>query len=622
MSDVNNKLAVLYDGWIWMDAAANDPNSLEKDAGTVHYSTSISLGDYMTGSGVYQGYQNATSYEFPLSSGGHDEVEDIAALLSFQKSGFEQAATFWTYFADVQFIEHTGAIGGFQGLIVNSANLNTFGDGKTRGLASELEANNPADINYDSVIFIQNTDDSDNNPLTVGTAFLSTSFIQGELGFNTYMHEIGHVFGMTDPGNSLLSIYDSIMAYTSQGDGTPSGLATSDNVITPMVYDIAWMQKHYGVNTTYNSGDTQYIISADGNSLQMTNSGGYSTHSFQSIDIQSTQAVYMTIWDAGNDSADGDAIDASGYSDTISGGVHIDLREGGGDYSSEIGALHIYIAFGANIENAIGSAGDDVIYGNAPISSGFYSHLNANGQLHAAFSGNNILDGGAGHDKIYGLGGDDLLHGGAGNDTLIGGSGHNIIDGGADEDWLDYSQVSGHHISVYGYDNGYMGYTSKGLYSSDQFSAIEHIIGSDDVDHIQLSSGAYFDILDSFSFSNNDSVNISDANGTFDLSAATVDIELGAIQGDSTLITGSGNDTLRGGNGTVHLQGGDGYDTYKVSGTGVVTITDSDHTGELFFDTFAPDWNAGGVPAAFLVAQKQNFLLNSYSLCSLFPCSL
>lgn len=58
-----------------------------------------------------------------------------------------------------------------------------------------------------------------------------------------------------------------------------------------------------------------------------------------------------------------------------------------------------------DIENIIGTAGADTIYGNAKA---------------------NILSGGAGDDEIYGGGGDDVLVGGAGVNTLDGGSGDDI----------------------------------------------------------------------------------------------------------------------------------------------------------------------------------------------------
>ena len=51
---------------------------------------------------------------------------------------------------------------------------------------------------------------------------------------------------------------------------------------------------------------------------------------------------------------------------------------------------------------------------------------------------NNIseVDGGAGHDRIYGTQSDDVIKGGAGNDRLYGESGADVIHGGAGSDLI------------------------------------------------------------------------------------------------------------------------------------------------------------------------------------------
>jgi choice-of-anchor C domain-containing protein len=51
--------------------------------------------------------------------------------------------------------------------------------------------------------------------------------------------------------------------------------------------------------------------------------------------------------------------------------------------------------------------------------------------------GNDILNGGAGNDQLFGNGGDDTLNGGAGNDSLFGGSGNDTLRGGSGNDRLD-----------------------------------------------------------------------------------------------------------------------------------------------------------------------------------------
>lgn len=102
---------------------------------------------------------------------------------------------------------------------------------------------------------------------------------------------------------------------------------------------------------------------------------------------------------------------ASAGSDRWNGGGGVDTV----DFSARGGPLTItldgvsssggpgeQIVIGADVENAIGGSGDDVITGNAR---------------------DNRLEGGPGNDTLYGLDGDDVLVGGAGNDTMFGGNG-------------------------------------------------------------------------------------------------------------------------------------------------------------------------------------------------------
>jgi Ca2+-binding RTX toxin-like protein len=68
----------------------------------------------------------------------------------------------------------------------------------------------------------------------------------------------------------------------------------------------------------------------------------------------------------------------------------------------------------------IGTDVDDVLYGNAPGS-----------------SGNDNIDGLAGNDNIFSFSGNDILYGGAGNDYLRADEGADTLAGGAGNDWLE-----------------------------------------------------------------------------------------------------------------------------------------------------------------------------------------
>lgn len=185
-------------------------------------------------------------------------------------------------------------------------------------------------------------------------------------------HELGHALGLRHPGAYdagtggsgelyLPAEEDSnrytVMSYTAFPDSTY-------NPVDYMIYDIAALQYLYGANTSESTGDTVYTIYENGNTID-------------------------TIWDAGGF----DTLSAA----TSANGVYLNLNEGA--FSSVGLNENIAIAYGAEIEAAIGGTGDDVLVGN---------------------SLDNYLRGGAGFDT---------LEGGAGADHFVFGlnDGFNLI---------------------------------------------------------------------------------------------------------------------------------------------------------------------------------------------------
>ena len=123
------------------------------------------------------------------------------------------------------------------------------------------------------------------------------------------------------------------------------------------LYDIATLQQIYGANNNHASGDNVY------------DSNFYNG---------STLEVSHTIWDTGG-------IDTIDTSDQVSAS-NIDLRPGEFSRVGQNGLLAI--AFGTDIENAIGTQLGDTLIGNE--------------------LSNNLI-GGAGNDILEGFGGDDIL---------------------------------------------------------------------------------------------------------------------------------------------------------------------------------------------------------------------
>jgi len=151
---------------------------------------------------------------------------------------------------------------------------------------------------------------------------------------------------------------------------------------TYLPFDIAALQRGYGVNEEFALGDDLYTFNDD-----RVESGGL-----------------RTIWDNGG-------IDTIQYTGTLRSVINlndatIQQEVGGGGFLSTSEALvtGYLIANGVTIENAIGGEEQDFITGNEVA------------------------------NTLTGNGGDDIIKAGDGNDLMIGGAGDDLMDGGADFD--------------------------------------------------------------------------------------------------------------------------------------------------------------------------------------------
>ena len=230
----------------------------------------------------------------------------------------------------------------------------------------------------------------------------------GDRNFSTLMHEALHSLGLPHPSDydgQGIETYESdaeyqqdslqytVMSYWAAWETGADHLV--DGVLyhaaTPLIHDIAALQKLYGANMTTRTGDTVY--------------GFNSTAGRGSYDIGINPKPVFSIWDA-----DGvDTLDLSGFA-TAS---RMDLEEGA---FSDAGGLtkNISIAHGVTIENAVGGAGNDSIAGNRA---------------------DNRLNGGKGADALGGAGGNDTLDGGSGVDVMKGGAGDDlyVVDDASDK---------------------------------------------------------------------------------------------------------------------------------------------------------------------------------------------
>ncbi|MEQ1766917.1 MAG: M10 family metallopeptidase C-terminal domain-containing protein, partial [Methylotenera sp.] len=317
----------------------------------------------------------------------------------------------------------------------------------------------------------------------------TTDPISGDSLYQTVIHEIGHALGLKHPGN-----------YNAGGGGAPPPYLPMalDNAafslmsyvdkyssdiynMNPAIFDIAAIQQLYGVNNSYASGNTTWTIPV---------------------------SEYLgAIWDGGGI----DTLDASIH--TTSSIIYLEAGTLSSIGTTKLGYAALYnvgIAFGAQIENAIGGSGNDLIIGNALNNSlngglgadtliggigndtyilenlsdivtenaneGFdtvlssatntlfsnIENLTLTGANNISGTGNlsdNTISGNLRNNIIDGDGGQDYLYGGYGKDTLIGGDGDDIIDGGFGKDILtggvgkDVFNFSTHLSTVFNIDN-------------------------------------------------------------------------------------------------------------------------------------------------------------------------
>ncbi len=214
--------------------------------------------------------------------------------------------------------------------------------------------------------------------------------------FTTLLHELLHNFGFNHVfedanGTATLPVAtrnDNFSVLSTFTGERPDGLFPT----TPQLYDTEAVQQFYGVNNTFNSGDTLYGLDD-----YWSENPAFTENLFDGGGID-------TLSLAGSDPTIGRFADGT---PTLYGNA-IDLSPGG--FSTFNGFNeNVSIAFRADIENAIGSVLEDTIVGNAL---------------------NNEINSGAGNDIIEGSTGDDTLTGAEGNDLFIFGvgDGNDVID--------------------------------------------------------------------------------------------------------------------------------------------------------------------------------------------------
>ncbi|MCV6588625.1 MAG: M10 family metallopeptidase C-terminal domain-containing protein [Marinobacterium sp.] len=311
------------------------------------------------------------SYSFPAGTAYWKYTDEVNAgwygLSTSQRQAFEAALQGWTEVAGLTMTRVTDDI--------------TYGD--IRVGYSYKVADNVSGYAYLPGSGAVDAEGVITPDAQAGDIWLNPSLTElstGSHGYYTLMHEIGHALGLKhsfevegsfpalealrdNTRYTVMSYTDSTAAgyrFVSLGDG--SYQATVIKPKTPMLYDILAIQHLYGANTDTRSDDTTYTFA--------------------------TRAEMMTIWDGGGT----DTIDLSNQliaaNLNLQAGTFSDIGQRQLNFGGtlELADDNIAIAYGVEIENAIGTLYSDTLTGNAL---------------------DNRLTGGTGNDTLDGGDGDD-----------------------------------------------------------------------------------------------------------------------------------------------------------------------------------------------------------------------
>jgi Ca2+-binding RTX toxin-like protein len=357
----------------------------------------------------------------------------------------------------------------------------------------------------------------------------------------TFAHEILHSVGLVDASAVFTGVEDTAR-YTLVSSNSHPGYTGSRFATELQLYDIAALQSIYGRSGTYGAGDTL----------------------INDFDESPSHDRIFSIWDAdGNDTIDAHALSNTvlidlrpGYFSTIGPEANVTLTVGTNPTVENPGHLNVSIAYGAYIENAIGTGANDIIIGNLlgnKLEGGggsdviyaeglnsvhetgetvnYYRQVSTNAPYSEAaptavdnfindptLQADHLL-GGGGDDYLHGGRGNDLIEGGADDDYMMGGAGNDIFWGGVKDndqgaadgiDRVDYSSAPSRISITFNGDSETPSLTvGDGQGGTDTLHSIEKIVGTAQIDYLYYSGSIPedYDLTIDFAGGNDDVTN-------------------------------------------------------------------------------------------------------------------
>ena len=298
------------------------------------------------------------------------------------------------------------------------------------------------------------------------------------------MHELLHGLGLEHPHHTMHGT--GLFPGVSNGVGNDLGDGGFNNTLNtlmsynilsgysaggydgPMAMDIAALQLMYGANLATGAGDDEYIV-ARANYKSIWDAGGIDwlvagTDNGATLDLR---PATLDVFDGGPGGRLSQAVDFTGGF-TIAYGVDIENARGGAGNDILVGNGLQNILDGGDGNDTyytddsndviIDSAGIDVLVSNVDASlvgREFLENLALDGAANygTGNDGDNVIWGSdnsnwnelyglSGDDWIFGRAGWDYIFGGDGDDVIVGGAGRDFISGGSGSDVFDYYRVS------------------------------------------------------------------------------------------------------------------------------------------------------------------------------------